>query len=100
MARDEEMRHALAALDARAEIQGVALVGDSGVGKSTLAHALADTLESRGLTVRFVLGTQTGCAIPLGAFSRSVTLAAAHEPATMLVAALKTLEREKTWWSS
>ena len=77
------------------EFQGVALVGDSGVGKSTLARALADTLESGGATVRYVLGTQTGCAIPLGAFYRSVTVDAPQEPAAMLAAAHKTLEREE-----
>ncbi|MGO9151572.1 LuxR C-terminal-related transcriptional regulator [Mycobacterium sp.] len=95
MARDDELRRALAALDGGAEFHGVALVGYSGVGKSTLARALADTLESGGATVRFALGTQTGCAIPLGAFFRSVTVEAAHEPAAMLAAAHKTLEREE-----
>ena len=73
----------------------MALVGDSGVGKSTLARALADTLELGGATVRFALGTQTGSAIPLGAFFRSVMVEAAHEPAAMLAAAHKTLEREE-----
>ena len=95
VARDDELRQALAALEDDAEFHGVALVGDSGVGKSTLARALADTLESGGSTVRYVLGTQTGCAIPLGAFFRSVTVEAAHEPAVMLAAAHKTLEREE-----
>ncbi|MGH3542731.1 MAG: AAA family ATPase, partial [Mycobacterium sp.] len=68
MARDDEFRQALAALDDSAEFQGVVLVGEAGVGKSTLARALADTAESRGLVVRFVLGTETGSAVPLGAF--------------------------------
>jgi DNA-binding CsgD family transcriptional regulator/energy-coupling factor transporter ATP-binding protein EcfA2 len=95
VARDDQFRQALAALDGTAELQGVALVGDSGVGKSTLARALAGSLESEGRTVRFVLGTQTGSAVPLGAFSRSVIVGEAHEPATMLAAAHKTLEREE-----
>ena len=58
--RDNEVRQALAALGDAAEFQDVALVGDSGVGKSRLARAIAKALESRGRTVRFVLGTQTG----------------------------------------
>src|SRR5246500_1709996 len=95
VARDGERRQALAALEDDAEFHGVVLVGDSGVGKSTLARALADSLESGGATVLFALGTQTGCAIPLGAFFRSVTVEAAHEPAAMLAAAHKTLEREQ-----
>lgn len=94
VARDHEFRHALAILDGTTEFHGVALVGDSGVGKSTLARALAQALESRGRTVRFALGTQTGCAVPFGAFSRSVTVDAADEPAAMLAAAQKNLEQE------
>ena len=94
VARDDEFRRALAALDGTTECHGVALLGDSGVGKSTLARALARAIESSGRTVRFVLGTQTGCAVPLGAFSRSVTVNAAHGPAAMLAAAHKTLEQE------
>ncbi|OBG29367.1 LuxR family transcriptional regulator [Mycobacterium sp. 852002-51057_SCH5723018] len=92
VARDMELRRALAALG-DAEFQGVALVGDSGVGKSTLARILAKTAESAGQTVRFVLGTHTGRAVPLGAFSRAVTLDAVNEPAIMLAAAHKTLAK-------
>ena len=93
--RDDELRQALAALEDDAEFQGVALLGDSGVGKSTLARALADTLESGGATVRYVLGTQTGSTVPLGAFYRSLTVDAPQEPAAMLAAAQRTLEREE-----
>lgn len=95
VAHVDEFRQAVAALDDAAEFQGVALVGASGVGKSTLARALAATVESRGLTPRFVLGTETGRAVPLGAFSRAVSVESAHEPAVMLAAAHSTLEREE-----
>jgi DNA-binding CsgD family transcriptional regulator/type II secretory pathway predicted ATPase ExeA len=95
VARDDERRQALAALKDDAEFHGVALVGDSGVGKSTLARALAGSLESGGATVRYVLGTQTGSTVPLGAFYRSVTVEAPQEPAAMLAAAQRTLEREE-----
>ncbi|WP_242657072.1 LuxR C-terminal-related transcriptional regulator [Mycobacterium talmoniae] len=84
----------MTALDDGDDRCGVALVGDSGVGKSTLARALAHTLESGGRTVRFVLGTETGCTVPLGAFSRSVNVEVAHEPAMMLAAAHDTLAQE------
>jgi DNA-binding CsgD family transcriptional regulator len=94
VARAAEFRQALAALN-DAEFQGAALVGDSGVGKSTLARMLAKTAASAGRTVRFALGTQTGSAVPLGAFSHAVTLEVAHEPAMMLAAAHKTLGRDK-----
>ncbi|WP_156688908.1 helix-turn-helix transcriptional regulator [Mycobacterium sp. Marseille-P9652] len=93
VARDDERRQALAALGDRTEFHGVALLGDSGVGKSTLARALADTLESSGATVRYVLGTLTGSTVPLGAFYRSLTVDAPREPAAMLAAAHDALER-------
>jgi len=92
--RDVELRRSLAALSS-GECQGVALVGDSGVGKSTLARTLAKTVESAGRTVRFALGTQTGRAVPLGAFSRVVGLGVGHEPAIMLAAAHNTLSQDK-----
>jgi DNA-binding CsgD family transcriptional regulator len=94
VARDVEFRQALAALN-NGEFQGVALVGDSGVGKSTLARMLAKSAAAGGRAVRFALGTQTGGAVPLGAFSRGVTLEPAHEPALMLAAAHKTLGRDE-----
>ncbi|HXB88190.1 ATP-binding protein, partial [Mycobacterium sp.] len=95
MGRDDEIRQAWTALEDDAEFQGVALVGDSGVGKSTLARTLATIAKSRGLMVRYVLGTQTGSAVPLGAFYRSVTVDAPREPAAMLAAAQQTLEGEE-----
>lgn len=95
VARDAEFGRALGALDDSAESRGVVMVGESGVGKSTLANALAETLESSGRTVRFALGTQTGSAVPLGAFSRAVTVDAAHELVAMLATAQKTLAREE-----
>ncbi|RAU98387.1 LuxR family transcriptional regulator [Mycobacterium colombiense] len=94
MGRDAEFRRALAALS-NGEFQGVALVGDSGVGKSTLARMLAKTVESAGRTVRFALGTETGRGLPLGAFSRVVSLGVGHEPAIMLAAAHNTLSQDK-----
>jgi DNA-binding CsgD family transcriptional regulator/energy-coupling factor transporter ATP-binding protein EcfA2 len=94
--RDDEVRQALASLDDGSEFQGVLLVGDSGIGKSTLARALADTVKSRGLTVQFVLGTETSKAVPLGAFYWLTTLHVVREPAVMLAAAQRTMEQEGT----
>ncbi|MGH3552266.1 MAG: LuxR C-terminal-related transcriptional regulator [Mycobacterium sp.] len=95
MGRDGEVRQVLAALDDGTEFQGVALIGDSGVGKTTLARAVATIVKSGGLTVRYVLGTQTNSAVPLGAFYRSVTVDTPQQPAAMLAAAQRTLEREE-----
>ncbi len=95
VARGDEFRRALATLDDDAEVRGVLLLGESGVGKSTLAGLLADTLRSNGRTVRFVLGTGTGRAVPLGAFYRSVTVDNAAQPAVMLAAAHRALDQEE-----
>lgn len=92
--RDEEIRQALAALDDTAKFQGVVLVGDSGVGKSTLADALADAVGERGQTVRFVLATEAARAVPLGAFSWVRNIGAADGPAMMLIAAQQILEQD------
>ena len=95
VARDAELHRALAAFEPDALSRGVVLLGESGVGKSTLARTLAEVLASGNHTVRFVLGTETGSAIPLGAFYRSVTVDATHEPAVMLASAHQTLEQEE-----
>jgi DNA-binding CsgD family transcriptional regulator/energy-coupling factor transporter ATP-binding protein EcfA2 len=95
VARDVELRWAMATLDASAEVSGVVLVGEAGVGKSTLARTLAKILGSQQQTVRFVLGTEAGRAVPLGAFHRLVTVDAAYEPSVMLAAAHRTLEQEE-----
>ena len=93
--RDDERSQALASLDDASGFQGVMFVGDSGVGKSTLARDVANTAASRGLTVRFVLGTETKRAVPLGAFYWLVTLDTAREPAAMLAVAHRTLELQE-----
>ncbi|MGC1806083.1 MAG: ATP-binding protein, partial [Mycobacterium sp.] len=93
--RSEEVRQALTALGDAAKFRGVVLIGDSGVGKSTLARALADILESRKLNVRFALCTETGRAVPFGAFYWLTTLATASEPAAMLAAAQRALDQEE-----
>ncbi len=94
VARDAELRQASQALRPGSGFHGVTLVGEAGVGKTTLARALAETLELEGLTARFVLGTETGQAVPLGAFHRMLDIEDAHEPAVMLAAAHRALARE------
>lgn len=93
VARDTEFQRALAALGGDAEFRGAALIGESGVGKSTLARALGSAVEGRGQTVRYVLGTRAGHDIPLGAFSRAVVVDAT-QPAAMLAAAHRNLEQQ------
>ncbi|WP_276821725.1 helix-turn-helix transcriptional regulator [Mycolicibacterium mageritense] len=92
VARDAELQEALPAL--RDGSRGVVLAGPAGVGKTTLARALAAELESDGYTARFVLGTETGRAVPFGAFHHALRLTDAHEPTVMLGAAHRALIAE------
>ncbi|WP_036435495.1 LuxR C-terminal-related transcriptional regulator [Mycobacterium sp. URHB0044] len=94
VARVQELRRASAAVRPDSGYRGVALVGAAGVGKTVLARTLAQSLEADGMTARFVLGTATGQAVPLGAFHRALPVEDAHEPATMLGAAHRALARE------
>lgn len=92
VARDAELREAAQAL--RGDFRGVVLAGGAGVGKSALARVLAEQMEADGHPVRFVLGTETGQAVPLGAFLHALTLTDAHDPTVMLAAAHEALAAE------
>lgn len=97
VARSEEFRVALDALHTPSEHSGVVLRGEGGVGKTTLAHQLAESLIADGWTKRAVLGTKTGHAVPLGAFNPLVFIDHARDPAVMLAVAYRELAAtEKT----
>ncbi|MGW4371979.1 LuxR C-terminal-related transcriptional regulator [Nocardia takedensis] len=89
--RDEECRRALSALDKDSGHAGVVFAGAAGVGKTTLARAVADALTAAGSNVQFVVGTLTSQPIPLGALGHLVQMEGALEPATMLAAAHRQL---------
>mgnify|MGYP001244577007 CR=1 FL=1 len=92
--RARELGRAIDALRPGSGFRGVVFVGEPGSGKTTLARAIAATLRSEGVTTRFVLGTDTGQAVPLGAFHRTLSIEDPHEPAVMLAAAHRALARE------
>ena len=97
VARSEEFRVALGALETHSGHNGVILRGEGGVGKTTLAHLLAERLVADGWKKRTVLGTKTGRAVPLGAFNPVVFIEDAREPAVMLSVAYRELAAgEKT----
>ena len=52
VARDDEFHRALSALDDTSGFRGVALIGSSGVGKSTLARVMAGLLPQAKGTVK------------------------------------------------
>ncbi|MBP2453451.1 helix-turn-helix transcriptional regulator [Mycolicibacterium lutetiense] len=92
VARDAELREAAQAL--RDGSRGVVLAGGAGVGKSALARVLAEDMETDGHPVRYVLGTESGQAVPFGAFLHARTFADAHDPTVMLAAAHEALAAE------
>lgn len=91
VARDAELRACLEALAAGSGHAGAVLVGEAGIGKTTLARSAALTLDPGGRATRYVLGTQTGSNLPLGTFSRLLPSDGARQPAAMLAAAHRAL---------
>jgi hypothetical protein len=81
--RADEVSQAFEALEDSAEFQGVLVVGGYESANTTSARALAGDLESRGITVRLVPGTETGRAMPVGALYWPPRCRTAHEPAEM-----------------
>jgi DNA-binding CsgD family transcriptional regulator len=99
--RTHELAAAVGALDA-GETAGPLVVGSAGVGKTRLAHAVADLVRQRGRRVRVVLPMRALSEIPFGAFGpllpsqsspdRGAALAAAerllgirHDPLVLLI---------------
>lgn len=93
--RAAEFQRALEVLENDSAYHGVVLVGQAGVGKTALARSLADALATNGLRQRFIVGTETGRAVPLAAFSRWLPVRVPREPAALLAAAHRALSREE-----
>jgi DNA-binding CsgD family transcriptional regulator len=64
-----------------AEGWGVVLVGDAGVGKTTLARTVTESLRS---TVRWVACTESSRSIPLGVFAQWVPTSVSRDPVTLI----------------
>lgn len=76
------------ALVGQSEARGVVVIGEAGVGKTTLARLCTESLPSR---VQWVMGTQTTRSIPLGVFAHFVGSTAPREPVALLAAARKAI---------
>lgn len=77
-----------AALIAKSESCGVLLVGDAGVGKTSLARSVTSTL---GDSAHWVAGTEAARAIPLGIFAHLLAAPMPTEPIRLLARALATI---------
>jgi DNA-binding CsgD family transcriptional regulator len=89
--REPEFAAVRAALGGHTNFRGIGVVGNAGVGKTTLARQVTESLPNR---VRWVAGTASSRGIPLGAFAHLVGLATARDPMAFLASARDALTAE------
>ena len=88
MRREVEFGTIRSALAGAKDFAGVVLFGDAGVGKTTLARAVTQSLPT---PVHWVAGTESARSIPLGVFAHLVGPAASRDPIAGLAAARETI---------
>ena len=86
--REEEFSTIRSALAGKQDFAGIVLFGDAGVGKTTLARAVTQSLPT---PVHWVAGTESARSIPLGVFAHLVGPAASRDPIAGLAAARETI---------
>jgi DNA-binding NarL/FixJ family response regulator len=86
--RANEFSAIQSALDGQPATRGIVLSGDAGVGKTTLARSVTESLTT---TVHWVAGTECARSIPLGIFAHLVGPATSRDPIAFLVAARDTI---------
>src|SRR5258705_10491556 len=89
--RDNEFTTIHNALVDQKGVCGIVLIGDAGVGKTTLARLVTQSLPSR---VQWVAGTESARSIPLGVFAHLVGGATSRDPVAFLSAARETIITE------
>jgi DNA-binding CsgD family transcriptional regulator len=92
VARESEVAAIHTALGARAEGCGVLLLGDAGVGKTTLARCATRSLRA---PAHWVAGTESAREVPLGVFAHLLSAPTTKDPVAMLANAFDTVRREK-----
>ena len=82
--RETEYATIYSALVGQPEVCGIVVIGDAGVGKTTLARLVTQSLSC---PVQWVAGTESARSIPLGVFAHFVGSATSRDPMAFLAAA-------------
>jgi DNA-binding NarL/FixJ family response regulator len=90
--RDDEFRRIHSALVGGSDVRGIVLIGDAGVGKTSLARLVTQSLPTR---VQWVAGTESARSIPLGVFAHLVGSATSRDPMAFLAAAREAILTEE-----
>ena len=90
--RRQEFAAIREALTTSGDVAGAVLIGDAGVGKTTLARTVVNSLD--GTKVRWVVGTESARSVPLGAFADLIVPSALQDPVTFFSAARNSLVSE------
>ena len=91
VARDDEYTTIRSALVGDNGGCGIVLVGDAGVGKTTLARLVTQSLSAR---VQWVAGSESARSIPLGVFAHLAGTATSRDPIAFLATARQTIVAE------
>ena len=89
--RDDEFTAIHNALVDQAGVCGIVLIGDAGVGKTTLARLVTQSLS---VQVQWVAATESARSIPLGVFAHLVGTATSRDPVAFLSAARESILAE------
>jgi len=90
--RETEFATIYSALAGQAEVYGIVVIGEAGVGKTTLARLVTQSLTC---PVQWVVGTASARSIPLGVFAHFVGSATARDPIAFLAAAREAILAEE-----
>jgi DNA-binding NarL/FixJ family response regulator len=86
--RDTEFAAIRSALVGEQGVCGIVVIGAAGVGKTTLARSVTQSLPA---PVRWVAGTESARSLPLGVFAHLVGQGTARDPIAFMAAARETL---------
>ena len=80
-----------AATDCRTDVCGVLIFGEPGVGKTTLARSVTQSLR---MPAHWVAGAESARSVPLGIFASLLGSPMSGDPVAMLADAFETVRRE------